>query len=1448
MNGPSKLVSLSHMNGIRQFPNVGSHILAYRGDVLKITLEMRDSGEGEAWIRTNVGRAAKRRRELIDHVEANHPILHADWHDIRMRRENGDVYSIGLPLLETGRFEAKSFFLPAGGTEPRWPAGSNMVIKVEPSEYASANTVYTSFVRQFDFDSREDPERNTNSEAVELLKQRGYSVIPRSGTFRNLARKLDFITERLGFRIVQLLPIHPTPTTYARMGTFGSPFASLDFMDVDPALAEFDRKTTPLDQFCELVDAVHGRGARLFMDIPVNHTGWASKLQIDHPDWFARRSDSTFESPGAWGVVWQDLSRLDHSKKPLWEYIASVFRFWCRRGVDGFRCDAGYMVPREVWEYVVAKVREEFPETIFLLEGLGGHPQTVESLLGEAGLDWAYSELFQNYDRLHVESCLRECNRLSGSRGVMLHFAETHDNNRLAARSETYAKMRTALSALCSHTGAFGITNGVEWFATEKIDVHEAQSLNWGSERNQVDFIARLNTIICSHPAFAAGAAIRILQGNDSALCLVRASFDTRRELLILVNLNDNAESEITWKEGDFRAGERPLVDLITGNERIVRSQNDTLTCHMSAGEALCLSRDPGDLRAIATFETSRPPMPPHSHRQCLQAKALEVFLHFKSDADLLSLDPRELAAELERDPLGYCARCSSRPEAGDAERPSALPVPAVTWVFPRDLKRTVMIPAGWMLLVRCEHPFSADLVCNDLVKKREKGLQCRDGSYFALLSTTGSDNTDFRSCSLSLSVYEPRECSHADGRIICLPSWSSARVHMSVPAEQALARDCLALCANERGAMSQAYAAWGEIHSQYDALLAANLHPQSPVDRRIVLTRCRAWLTYRGYSQPIDKTCLLDFSVQPDNSATWRFLVPAGQGHTVPMTVRLTLVHDCNAVFIEFRRDPAAQEAESNMSDMLPVKLIVRPDIEDRLNHDKTKAYTGPENAWPAAVSANENGFSFSPSGQHRLHASMSGAVFTHEAEWTYMVHHPLEAERGLDDSSDLFSPGYFSVWLRGEQSSVLRGFLETDSDNSPPSRPKRREHAVDVLPLDEAARNAMRQFVVKRDALKTVIAGYPWFLDWGRDTLICLRGMTAAGMLRDSGEILTQFARFESQGTLPNMLRGNDHSDRDTSDAPLWFFVACSDLMNARRSRKFLETDCGGRSIREALLSIGKHYVSGTPNGIRMDPESALIFSPAHFTWMDTNYPAGTPRAGYPVEIQALWYAALRLLARLEPDADWRKLAGLVRQSIMQHFVLKQDDANVPVGLSDCLHTDRFEPAAGAVADDALRPNQLLAITLGAIDDPGIQSRIVRSCSELLVPGAIRSLADRPVSFELPVFYRDHLLNNPDRPYWGTYLGDEDTRRKPAYHNGTAWTWLFPSYPEALYRTYGNRARDPALSILASSSLPANNGCLGQIPEIVDGDTPHSPRGCCAQAWGVTELYRVSSLLLKK
>jgi glycogen debranching enzyme len=203
---------------------------------------------------------------------------------------------------------------------------------------------------------------------------------------------------------------------------------------------------------------------------------------------------------------------------------------------------------------------------------------------------------------------------------------------------------------------------------------------------------------------------------------------------------------------------------------------------------------------------------------------------------------------------------------------------------------------------------------------------------------------------------------------------------------------------------------------------------------------------------------------------------------------------------------------------------------------------------------------------------------------------------------------------------------------------------------------------------------------------------------------------------------------------------------------------------------------------------------------------------------------------------NTQWTQLADRVSQSIRDLFYRKTDGY-----LADCLHAAPGTGAKKADRDDALRPNQLFAITLGAISDPDIMEKTVHQCGSLIVPGAIRSLADRPVKRPLEIMHNGRMLNDPNYPYQGIYTGDEDTRRKPAYHNGTAWTWVFPSFCEAWPMVFGDHAKDTARAILASSAEILNTGCAGQVPEILDGNYPHPQRGCDAQAWGASEWLRV-------
>ena len=200
---------------------------------------------------------------------------------------------------------------------------------------------------------------------------------------------------------------------------------------------------------------------------------------------------------------------LDYTQPGLRAAMADVFLFWCRQGCDGFRCDAGYMIPTRTWRYIVARVRQALPNA---LPAGGVAARRGTRTPDEANLDWAYSEIFQEEDRRALERYLPDAIARSQTIGPLIHFAETHDNNRLAARGPVHARMRTALAALLSQSGAFGITNGVEWLATEKINVHGATDLRWNAPDNQVEAIARLNRLLARHPAFGFGATVELVQ------------------------------------------------------------------------------------------------------------------------------------------------------------------------------------------------------------------------------------------------------------------------------------------------------------------------------------------------------------------------------------------------------------------------------------------------------------------------------------------------------------------------------------------------------------------------------------------------------------------------------------------------------------------------------------------------------------------------------------------------------------------------------------------------------------------------------------------------------------------------------------------------------------------------------------------------------------------------
>ena len=413
-----------------------------------------------------------------------------------------------------------------------------------------------------------------------------------------------------------------------------------------------------------------------------------------------------------------------------------------------------------------------------------------------------------------------------------------------------------------------------------------------------------------------------------------------------------------------------------------------------------------------------------------------------------------------------------------------------------------------------------------------------------------------------------------------------------------------------------------GRVNSKYDCALGANLNPAVPVDRHVFVKRLRVWVNADGFLSPLDFKNLASFQAGPP--AVWNFVANAGDGRTVEIELRAEMVDGENTTVFQFRR-PTEKLAQR--------KTTAR---RRRCAPDRARGHRGPEFSLRNqaqrrrgfsflvqharfAVSrithhASNAGFAFTPASDRQLRVFADAGEYHPQPEWCENIPHPVEQTRGQTGSGDAYSPGWFEIPLaKGAE-------VQPGADGGNGAKQKRKAVLADgqcgkrkFSEINFAAQleRAAKQFVVRRDEGKTVIAGYPWFLDWGRDSLICARGLLAAGMTDEVKQLLLTFAKFEKDGTLPNTIHGNDVSNRDTSDAPLWFAVVCEEFSETQnlklKTKNFFATpvDENGRTIRDVLASIAENYARGTPNGIRMDADSALIWSPSHFTWMDTNFP---------------------------------------------------------------------------------------------------------------------------------------------------------------------------------------------------------------------------------------------------
>ena len=474
--------------------------------------------------------------------------------------------------------------------------------------------------------------------------------------------------------------------------------------------------------------------------------------------------------------------------------------------------------------------------------------------------------------------------------------------------------------------------------------------------------------------------------------------------------------------------------------------------------------------------------------------------------------------------------------------------------------------------------------------------------------------------------------------------------------------------------------------------------------------------------------------------------------------------------------------------------------------------------------------------------------ALFTRDPAWYWHFKHREESARGLDDSEDLFCPGRFSLDLtQGEQASVVLT-AESASEESDQAEDfavvkkqvHRQQHALlEHLPSDSPdwirqLTLAADQFIVERyqhgqPVGKTVIAGYPWFSDWGRDTMIALPGLTLTTQRFDiAASILRTFARHVSDGMLPNRFPDNAQApEYNTVDATLWYFHAIDQY-----------TQCSGdldlaAELYPILSEIIDWHRRGTRYGIKVDSQDGLLAAGedgVQLTWMDARVGdrVVTPRVGKAVEINALWYNALHIMAGLAKQLDKETQAGKYHKAAAQ---VKTGFQRFWNAAANCLY-DVIDGTEGKPDDDGrnydnrLRPNQLFAVSLPHSPlDAAQQKSIVDVCArELLTSHGLRSLA------------------RGEMGYVSHYQGDP-LQRDGAYHQGTVWAWLIGPFIDAHFRVYQDKTI--ARSFLEPLGRHLSATCVGSISEVFDAQSPFTARGCFAQAWSVSEVLRVWSNL---
>lgn len=568
------------------------------------------------------------------------------------------------------------------------------------------------------------------------------------------------------------------------------------------------------------------------------------------------------------------------------------------------------------------------------------------------------------------------------------------------------------------------------------------------------------------------------------------------------------------------------------------------------------------------------------------------------------------------------------------------------------------------------------------------------------------------------------------------------------------------------------------------------------PASRYVLLANVEAAAVFRGTTFALSANQYVG-AIHPHG---YRFLQGCSVGPYVEwryrsgnfrLTKRLISHRDVQASTISYRNDSDA-----------PIELVLKPLCQHKFYHDTFRFdanYPNQLSFEPGRVVMQDQGI--------QLVLEHEGAERAPTSGWFYRFEHQREADRGLDPIEDTFCPAELRYHLApGEEARLVAHIGERPAWAEFEPRDARRTSLPDKL------RDAADKFVVDTPERATIIAGYPWFTDWGRDTMISLDGLCLVqGRFELARRILTDYAGAMKEGLIPNrFVEKGAEPEYNTVDGSLWFVNALYKTLLAEWNVEFASQAMGW------IENLVSHHVQGTMYGIKVDPADGLLTQGekgVQLTWMDAKVGdwVCTPRHGKPVEVAGLWINALRV-------AEW--LAGQLDRDASKYVELaeKAEASFEPKFWNEKLghYHDTADPA-----DATLRPNYLIAMGLpfSPLSGPCALRALETARRELLTPYGIRTLGPS------------------EQNYRGRFEGPL-AQRDAAYHQGTAWPWLLGVYCAAVMRLEGDRAH--VRELLNEATTWLTEWGIGGIAEVADGDPPHRPDGCPWQAWSVAEVLR--------